>query len=139
MRRLLLAVPLALLVSGCGTALTPDRLSPSFSTAFAGLYVSQQALLGRAEVTRSELAALSSCRRSGPDQRGPGEDWLCTVQLVDAGTSAAQTFEVQLKADGCWKADGPPSVQPAQLVDAVSGAPRTNPLAEFDGCLDPSW
>jgi hypothetical protein len=138
-RRLVPLVLMWVLASGCSTALTHDRLSPSFTTVFSGLYVSQQALTGRTDVTREGLGSFSSCRRSGPDQQGPGEDWLCTVQYVDAGTSAAQTFEIQLKADGCWKADGPPAVQPAQLVDAVSGTKRSNPLAEFDGCLDASW
>ncbi len=70
---------------------------------------------------------------------GPGEDWACTVDYVDAGQSSTQSFELQVKTDGCWKADGPPANQPAQLIVAHTGEPRTNPLAEFDECLEPSW
>jgi hypothetical protein len=128
-----------LLASGCGTALTPARLAPSFTQTFAGLYVRQQQQLGRTDVSRAALQPLGSCRRTGTGTDGPGEDWLCTVQYVDASTAAAQSFEVQLKPDGCWKADGPPATQPAELTDALTGQPLPNPLAEFDGCLDTSW
>lgn len=136
MKRLL---TLALLAAGCATPLTSSRLSPSFTTTFAALYVSQQQLIGRTDVIRGQLRALGSCRRTGPSTTGPGEDWQCTVQSVDTDTTTAQTFEVQLKPDGCWKADGPPTSQPAQLADAATGQLLTNPLAEFDGCLDASW
>ena len=134
MRRALAA--LAVLATGCASPLTPARLGPSFGEVFQGLYAQQQALLGRS----AEAGGLTTtCRRTGTDGTGPGEDWVCAVQYVDTGTSGAQVFEVQVKPDGCWKATGAPAVQPAQLVDALSSAKRTNPLAEFDGCLDTSW
>jgi hypothetical protein len=57
------------------------------------------------------------------------------VQYLDGATATAQLFEVQLKPDGCWKADGPPATQPAELA----GTGAANPLAEFDGCLDTAW
>lgn len=139
MKGLVTVAALAALVSGCSTALTPQALSPAVSRTFSGLYVGQQQLLGRTDVSAADLHALGSCRRSSTAAEGPGEDWLCTVQYVDAVTSSAQTFEVQLKADGCWKADGPPATQPAVLVDPGSGRQVTNPLSEFDGCLDTSW
>lgn len=138
MRRLAVLALLPLALAGCGTSLTPERLAPSVAEVFGGLYVQQQHLVGRTDVSRDRLLPLASCRRSGPAATGPGEDWSCTVQYVD-GPAAAQAFEVQLKPDGCWKADGPPATQPAQLTDALTGAPVTNPLAEFDGCVDTSW
>ncbi len=137
MKRLMVVV--ALVASGCGTALTPHALAPSFTEVFSGLYVRQQEQLGRTDVNQAELQPLGSCRRTGTAADGAGEDWLCTVQYVDAATATAQSFEVQLKPDGCWKADGPPTTQPAELTDALTGQPLTNPLAEFDGCLDTSW
>ncbi len=139
MRRLVSLLVLTVLAAACGTALTPERLGPSVAEVFVGLYTAQQEQLGRTDVRRESLRPLGSCRRTGTSPNGPGEDWACTVQYVDGPTAAAQPFEVQLKADGCWKAFGPPSLQPAQLVDAVTGAPTTNPLAEFDGCVDSSW
>ena len=138
MKRALLAVPLVLL-AGCSTPLTPARVSPSFTTSFTGLYVEQQRLLGRDAVDPAALHVLASCQRTGADADGPGEDWLCGVQYVDLGTSSAQSFDLQVKADGCWKAEGQPATQPATLVDPVTQQTRTNPLAEFDGCLDTSW
>jgi hypothetical protein len=44
-----------------------------------------------------------------------------------------------MKPDGCWKAEGPPTAQPAMLADPVTGRLSVNQLAEFDGCLDTSW
>lgn len=135
MKRLLLVV---LATAACASPLTSSRLRPSFAEAFTGLYVQQQALLGRA-VDPSDLKVVASCRRTGKDPAGPGEDWVCGVQLVDDGTAVAQAFEVQMKPDGCWKATGAPGVQPADVVDPGTRATTANPLAEFDGCFDTSW
>jgi hypothetical protein len=126
-------------VTACSTPATPQRVGASFVEAFSGLYVQQQQLLGRDAPDRASLHTLASCARTGTDVDGPGEDWTCSVQYVDLGTASAQSFELQVKADGCWKADGAPAVQPAQLIDPVTGLAKTNPLAEFDGCLDTSW
>ena len=139
MRRLLPAAGLALLLSGCSTPLTADRLGPSVAEVFGGLYASQQSQLGRSDVAADRLRPLAACRRNGSSADGPGEDWSCTVQYVDGDAAAAQSFELQVKPDGCWKAEGPPASQPAELVDPSTGARSTNPLAEFDGCLDTSW
>lgn len=136
MRRLLVVVPL---LAACATVETPARVAPSFGEVFTGRYAQQQALLGRAALDPDGLHVSAACRRTGNDSDGPGEDWVCSVQYVDLGTTTAQTFEVQVKPDGCWKADGAPAVQPAQLVDPLTQQARTNPLAEFDGCLDTSW
>ena len=138
MKRLLLAVPL-LAVTSCATPLTAQRVAPSFAEVFTGLYVEQQLLLGRDRIARADLHALAACQRTGSDRDGPGEDWVCGVQYVDLTTASSQTFEVQVKPDGCWKAEGAPAVQPATLVDPITQTPRTNPLSEFDGCLDTSW
>ena len=138
MKRLLLAVPL-LAVSACSTPLTPQQVGPSFREVFTGLYVEQQLLLGRDSLSRDSLNALASCRRTGDDANGPGEDWVCGIQYVDLATASTQSFEVQVKPDGCWKAEGNPAVQPATLVDPLTQRPARNPLAEFDGCLDTSW
>jgi len=138
MRRVaLLLVPL--LAAGCATPLTSTRLQPSFARTFSGLYALQQTEDGRTDVRASALGTTASCRRTGPDTSGPGEDWQCTATYVDGATSFTQLFEVQLKPDGCWKADAPPTAQPAVRTDPVTGATRVNPLAEFDGCLDTSW
>jgi hypothetical protein len=139
MMRALTAAGVALMLAGCGTPATPDALSASFEETFAGLYLGQQAQLGRTDLSRASLQARSRCQRSGQAKQGPGEDWICLVQYVDADVSATQSFEVQMKPDGCWKAEGPPTAQPAVLANPTTGRVSVNRLAEFDGCLDTSW
>jgi hypothetical protein len=138
-RRLLVIVGVATACAACSTALTPDRITPSFRETFTGLYLTQQSRLGRIDVTLSPARPAATCARTGPTHRGPGEDWVCRVQYVDQDTVYTQSFEVQVKPDGCWKAEGLPTAQPAELIDPVDGSRRTNPLAEFDGCVDTSW
>lgn len=135
MKRLLL---LPLLLAGCASPLTPEALAPSLAQAFGGLYTAQQQTLGRS-VDRAGLGVLATCRRTGPDAAGPGEDWTCTVAYRDGVNATSQAFEVQVKPDGCWKAEGAPALQAAELVDPRTGERSTNPLAEFDGCFDTSW
>ena len=139
MRRLALPAAVLALCAGCGTAMTPATMGPAFGEVFAGLYATQQSRLGRTEVTPTSLQPRTTCARTGASIEGPGEDWLCKVQYVDQDTAYTQSFEVQVKPDGCWRAEGPPAAQPAELVDPVDGSRLTNPLAEFDGCLDTSW
>jgi hypothetical protein len=138
MRRALAAAGVVVLAA-CGTPATPDALSGSFEETFAGLYLGQQAQLGRTDLTRASLQARARCQRSGPAKQGPGEDWICLVQYVDADAPNTQSFEVQMKPDGCWKAEGPPTAQPAVLANPTTGRVSVNRLAEFDGCLDTSW
>ncbi|MDP9181778.1 MAG: hypothetical protein M3P04_03230 [Actinomycetota bacterium] len=132
-------IPLVLLLAACATPLTAAGLEPSFATTFGGLYALQQSDDGRAGVEAGHLGATADCRRTGPDASGPGEDWVCTVQYLDSSTLFTQVFEVQVKPDGCWKAEAAPASQPALRTDPLTGATRTNPLAEFDGCFDTSW
>jgi hypothetical protein len=138
-RRLLAAAVVLALSAGCGTAMTRDRLGSSFGEVFSGLYVTQQSRLGRTDVTLAGLRTTATCARNGPAKQGPGEDWICRVRYVDQDTPFTQAFEVQAKPDGCWRAEGPPTAQPPQLVDPADGSRSTNPLAEFDGCVDTSW
>lgn len=130
---------LAFVLVGCGTPLTQRAMGPSFAHVFAGRYAAQQITVGRTDVTVGALNPQASCGRTGTRPEGPGEDWTCTVTYSDGVTSGTQVFEVQVKADGCWKADGPPTVQAPLVLDALSGEQVTNPLAAFDGCLDTGW
>ena len=134
-RLLVLVLPLA----ACASPLTSKALEPSFARTFSGLYALQQAQDGRTDVDAAALQTTAACLRTGPDSTGPGEDWACSVRYVDSAGTFVQTFEVQVKPDGCWKAEAPPISQPALREDPLTGATRPNPLAEFDGCLDTSW
>jgi hypothetical protein len=135
-KRLLLC---ALLLAACASPLTSRSLEPSFATTFSGLYALQQVGDGRVGVEAGRLGTRADCRRTGPEATGPGEDWVCSVQYLDSSTLFTQAFEVQVKPDGCWKAEAAPTAQPALRTDPLTGATRTNPLAEFDGCFDTSW
>ncbi|MDT7570750.1 MAG: hypothetical protein QOE05_924 [Actinomycetota bacterium] len=139
MRRVAAVVGMVLFASGCSTPATPTALSSDFSDVFAGLYLGQHSLLGPTSLTRDSLKAHSVCRRSGAAKQGPGEDWICVVQYDDGDSSVSQSFEVQMKPDGCWRAEGPPTAQPPMLTDPATGRLWVNQLAEFDGCLDTSW
>jgi hypothetical protein len=138
-KRVGVALVLGLLTTACSTPATSTALSSSFAEVFAGLYVAQQAHLGRTDVTAGTLHPRSLCRRTGPASQGPGEDWVCAVQYVDADSTVTQSFDMQVKPDGCWRADGAAASQPAVLADPVSGQTSVNQLAEFDGCLNTSW
>ena len=137
MRRGLLLVVLALL--GCSTPLTPSRLEASFARTFSGLYSLQQEREGRSGIDPHALTAVARCVRSGSTHSGPGEDWSCAVTYRDSATLFTQSFELQVKNDGCWRAEAPPTAQPERGTHRVTGATFVNPLAEFDGCVDTSW
>jgi hypothetical protein len=137
-RRLLVGAALVA-VAACASPLTPARVEASFAPTFGALYALQQSQEGRTAVHAPALRPRATCRRTGTAASGPGEDWTCTVVYVDTQTSFTQTFELQVKPDGCWRAEAPPVAQPAVRTDPLTGVTRTNPLAEFDGCLDTSW
>jgi hypothetical protein len=137
--RRLLAAGALLAAAACATPLTPGRVEASFAPTFGGLYALQQSQAGRSGVDASALRPRATCRRAGTAASGPGEDWSCTVVYFDAGRSFTQAFELQVKPDGCWRAEAPPVAQPAVRTDPLTGVTRSNPLSEFEGCLDTSW
>ena len=138
MRRLVAAAAVLAAAAACASPLTPARVEASFAPTFGALYALQQSQQGRT-LDPSALLPRATCRRAGVDSSGPGEDWTCTVVYLDTQTSFTQSFELQVKPDGCWRAEAPPVAQPAVRTDPLTGVTRTNPLAEFDGCLDTSW
>lgn len=139
MRRLPLLAATLVATAACATPMTTTRVEASFASTFGSLYALQQTQDGRTDVTATRLQPRATCHRTGVDRQGPGDDWTCTVVYVDAHTSFTQAFELQVKPDGCWRAEAPPVAQPAVRTDPLTGVTRSNPLAEFDGCLDTSW
>ena len=138
MRRLL-GLGVLLAAAACASPLTAGRVEASFAPAFGSLYALQQTQDGRTDVDADRLEPRATCRRTGPDTSGPGDDWTCSVVYVDTETTFTQVFELQVKPDGCWRAEAPPVAQPALRTDPLTGGTRPNPLAGFDGCLDTSW
>lgn len=132
---LLLLLPL---LAACGPSLDGATLAQSVGPAWARLYVRAQQLDGRTEASVAGLAASADCRRgtgSGP-ATGPGDDWQCAVTFTPSGAPRQRVvYDVVLRPDGCWTADGPPSVVGGATVVDVEGRTRVNPLAGIDGCL----
>jgi hypothetical protein len=131
------AVVAALLLAACGGPdITAGRLDDAVGTTFAHLYQRQQDLLGKPVSATPEASA--SCHRSGqpPTATGAGDDWICTVLLQVGQPLAQYTYELNVQADGCYTADGPPALVGNKSLTTPAGTQRVNPLFAFDGCFD---
>ena len=123
-------------------AVTASRLTASIKPNFEHLTVRQQELLGRHVPKGARLRDYTSCIRRSGATKGPGEDWVCTVNVLvglngpNPFSLTQVAFDVSAKANGCYKAQGPPSfIGQPQLQDS-HGHERVNPLYQFDGCFD---
>jgi ABC-2 type transport system permease protein len=125
------------------TAVTPKRLETSIKPAFNRLTLLQQRLLGRTIVTGAKLNDTAVCARQGSSKKGAGSDWGCTLEVLtpQASTSTPNfepvDYDVSVKNNGCWSAEGPPSFVGAQTFRSISGATVVNPLFELEGCFNP--
>ncbi len=138
-----LAVGALLTLSGCGQpGLSRQPLQDAVATTFTNLYALRQQQLRRPVPSAAALGATARCDKGGPDvpDVGPGDTWTCLLvwQADGPGTPVGASYEVQLKTDGCYTADGPPSVVGQRLVPVPGGRPAMNPIASFDGCFDAS-
>lgn len=142
-RRLAVAavtVAALLATAGCGEdALGRDRLQAAVSSTFTNLYDLRQQQLGK-PVPGSALATTSRCDKGGPSvaDRGPGDTWSCLLvwQADGPGTPVGATYEIRLQTNGCYTADGPPSVVGQRQAAVADGSLRLNPISSFDGCFD---
>jgi hypothetical protein len=68
---------------------------------------------------------------------GQGDDWHCTLSVI--GRQAQQMpvgFDVNVRANGCYTAEGPPSVIGPATIRRPGRGFGPNPLFVFDGCFD---
>lgn len=137
-RKLALAlVAAAMLMSGCGTDVTQARVQDSVGPAFARLYEYQRSLLGLPPAVTPQGAAVCGRTGRGNPNSGAGDDWICQISLNTAGTfQAVFTYELSVSADGCYVANGSPSVVGGAKLTTPAGAYMVNPLFEFYGCFD---
>lgn len=137
----------AVVVLGFATRLGPPaftqaRLEASISSAFSRLVVLQQRDLGRRIPRGAALRLRTSCTRHAGKSEGPGDDWTCTLTVLNALPGAEPflltpvTYDVSAKADGCYKADAPPSFVGQQIMTTPSGRSVVNPLYVVYGCFD---
>ncbi len=123
--------------------LTRSRLAASFGQSFERLTVLQQRELGRSVAPGQHLNMRTRCSRRGTALDGPGDDWGCTLTLAgsEAGWNPINlttvTYDLSVKANGCYKADAPPSFVGAQTLAPAHGGAVVNPLYTIYGCFDP--
>jgi ABC-2 type transport system permease protein len=123
-------------------AVTQVRLEASISSAFNDLTVLQQKELGRPVAKGAKLKLRTSCARHAGKSQGPGDDWTCTMTVVNALPGSEPflitpvTYDVSARSDGCYKADGPPSFVGQQMMTAAHGRSVVNPLYTIYACFD---
>lgn len=126
-----------------GGGITGAGLQSALARTFAHLYQLQQADLDHPAVTVASVDASATCDNGGPAtaQVGPGNGWHCVVSwhVVGAATPARALYQLEVSPDGRFVADGdgPNSVNGYWTIPTPRG-PRTNPLWQFDGLLDPA-
>jgi ABC-2 type transport system permease protein len=136
------AVMVALCYAG-SDPITPRKLEAELRPIFNNLTIYQQHELGRTILAGTKLNDSSVCARRGYAQNGQGDDWVCTIDVL---TPQADTptpnfepvdYDVSIKVNGCFSADGPPSFIGNQTFKTPSGKRVYNPLFEIYGCFNP--
>lgn len=129
---------LALLLTGCASPVTDGRVETAVRDTFSHLYVLQQQQRALPVDARRLNPQVSCDRSAARAANGPGDDWTCNITWrTEAGTTGAATYALDVRADGCYRADGDGPIDlngSATLVDA-SGNTVINPLWAFDGCF----
>jgi len=126
-------------VSNLGpTSITADKLDKSISQTFQNLTIVQQKDLGRQVPVGGHLDLFSSCRRQGVQHatRGPGDDWLCGLEIAKYGGVSSVSYDVAVKPNGCYTAEGPPSFIGPLTIRRRNRPPIVNPLFRFNGCFE---
>jgi ABC-2 type transport system permease protein len=128
-------------ISSGPTTITRGRLGASITRNFEQLTVLQQRELGRSVPSDARFNMKTNCLRRGRAAGGPGDDWVCTMTLLSAQTGfnpleiAQVAYEVSVKANGCYKADAPPTFVGEQTLTGAHGSRFVNPLFTIYGCF----
>jgi ABC-2 type transport system permease protein len=123
-------------------SVTAARLKASITPAFNRLTLLQQRELGRTVPPGYNLNILSGCNRRANHNNGPGDDWVCTLQVVVPQQGAVPfqltpvSYDVSVKSNGCYKADAPPSFIGQQMMRVPGGHSVVNPLFTIYGCFN---
>jgi hypothetical protein len=126
-----------LALTGCGGPdVTQNRVEDAVGPAFANLYGHQQQLLGHPLTVRPQASATCQRNNKGVANQGAGDDWVCQLLLQLSGPTSLYTYELNVKANGCYVADGPPALIGGRTLTTAGGRNVTNPLFAFDGCFD---
>jgi len=124
-------------------SVTAARLQASIEPTFNNLTLLQQRELGRTVPAGTKLNVLTSCTRRSGSHRGPGDDWVCTLNVLipQAGAVPFQytpvTYDLGVKSNGCYKAEAPPTFVGQLLMKDARGRNVVNPLFVIYGCFEP--
>jgi ABC-2 type transport system permease protein len=121
------------------TSITANKLEKSISQTFNNLTVLQQKDLGRNVPAGGHLDLIAFCQRQGVLQthRGPGADWLCGIDIPKLfGEPTEVSYDVDVKPNGCYTAEGPPSFIGPLTIRRPNHPPIVNPLFRFNGCFE---
>jgi hypothetical protein len=122
---------------------TPKRVETELKPTFNNLTLYQQRLLGRTVVTGTKLNDSAVCARRGAAPDGQGDDWVCTIEVLTPQTGTPTPnfepvdYDVTVKVNGCYSADGPPTFIGNQTFEDPHGKKVYNPLFEIYGCFNP--
>jgi ABC-2 type transport system permease protein len=137
------AIAFLAIASNWGPAgVTAKRLRESITPTFNNLTLLQQRELGRRVAPGARLNVLPSCSRRASTPTGPG-DWICTLTVFIPQPGAVPfqstpvSYDVTVQANGCYKAESPPSFVGQQTMRAASGHQVVNPLFVLYGCFNP--
>lgn len=129
-------------ISSGPTTITRARLAGSISRNFEQLTLLQQRELGRSVPADPRVDLKTNCVRRNHSAGGPGDDWVCTMTLLTAQTGynplelAQVAYDVSAKANGCYRADAPPTFVGEQTLTGADGARFVNPLFTIYGCFN---
>ena len=130
-------VAAALFLAGCGADITQVRVQDAVGPTFANLYQLQRSLLGLTPAVDPQASALCQRTGRGVSNSGAGADWICQLTLYTRGQfQAVFPYELSVRADGCYVANGSPSLIGGARLTTPAGVNRVNPLFEFYGCFD---
>ena len=133
------ALPLlALALAGCGsTGITSARVSGSVAPTFEHMYRWKQQLEGTS--TAAPLNTRASCVKGDASVRdqGAGANWVCTITFLVDGPDTPVSFNWNLtvKPNGCWTAEGTPAQLGGQTIRTRDGKSAANPIYAVDGCF----
>jgi hypothetical protein len=137
-RRALALAGLAAATAGCAsTGITSDRVSGSVAPTFERMYRWQQRLQGTSTATPLDTKAHCVKGDASVRDQGAGSNWVCTITFLINGSDTPVSFNWNLtvKPDGCWTAEGTPLPLGGQTIRTRAGKTVATPIYAVDGCF----
>jgi hypothetical protein len=120
------------------TWITSEHVEGSVAATVANLVVVQQGILGR-EVDPAAIRVFPFCRRESVlsgSSTGAADDWTCQMFIDGPHVGRlAVDYTLTIRPNGCYTAEGPPTVIGPLHIKKAGGGTAINPLFAFDGCM----